>query len=77
MSIQVHMRHVRNKPPYGAGLCVRGCRDWFNAKGLDFRDFLENGFPIEKVRSFNDAVADRVAEAAELEHADKSEVNNG
>lgn len=75
--IRVHMRHVRNPAPHGAGLCVRGAKAWFDARGLSFRDFLDNGLPIAQVDSFKDAVADRVAAAARQEHADKEALNHG
>lgn len=75
--IIVRMQHVRAKPPHGAHLCVRGCKAWFDERGLDFKDFLDNGIPIATVDGFNDAIADRVAAAARAEHAALKEVANG
>lgn len=71
MTIMVHMRHVRDKGDFGANLCTRGARAWFDTNGLDFRDFLDNGLPIETLEALHDALADRVCAAARREHAAK------
>lgn len=67
--IVIYMRHVRNRPPFGAHLCARGAKAWFDDRNLDFRDFLEKGMPVEQAESYNDAFADRAAKAARAEHA--------
>lgn len=69
--IIVHMRHVRGKGEFGADLCTRGARAWFDTNGLDFREFLDNGLPVEKLEALGDALADRVCAAARREHEAK------
>lgn len=43
-----------------AGFCVRGLRRWFEARGLDFQKFLEEGAPVSAAIRLNDAYADAV-----------------
>ena len=45
-----------------AGNCVSGARRWFEAYDLDFRDFLQNGIPVEKFLATGDALAVQVVE---------------
>lgn len=37
-----------------AGHCASGIRRWFEAQGLDFRDFLKNGIDEETLRATGD-----------------------
>lgn len=48
-----------------AGLCVNGARDWFAKHGLDFRDFIKNGTPVEVMRATGCPLAERACQAAE------------
>ena len=43
-----------------AGHCVPGIWRWFNAQGLDFRDFLTNGIDAEILAATKDGFADDV-----------------
>jgi hypothetical protein len=45
-----------------AGLCASGARRWFEAYGLDFRDFVTNGIDAEVLLATGDAYALRVVE---------------
>lgn len=45
-----------------AGHCASGARRWFEAHGLDFRDFLKNGLAAETLLATGDALAVRVVE---------------
>lgn len=45
-----------------AGHCVSGARRWFEAHGLDFKDFLANGVPSSVMAATNDALGLRVVE---------------
>jgi len=47
-----------------AGHCVRGIRDWFLARDLDFRDFLRNGISADIMLSFGDAQANNIVSRA-------------
>ena len=40
-----------------SGHCARGARVWFEAHGLDFRDFLKNGIGEDKLLATGDAMA--------------------
>lgn len=77
IDVQVHMRHVRRKPPYGADLCSTGTKAWFAAHGLDFRSFLANGLPASVLEALNDELANRVVAVARKEHADMQEPGHG
>jgi hypothetical protein len=48
-----------------AGYCPTGARRWFEAHGLDFRDFLKHGIDIEVLRATGDAFAVRAIELHE------------
>lgn len=43
-----------------AGYCASGARRWFEAYGLNFRDFLANGISAEALLATEDALAVRV-----------------
>lgn len=47
------------------GICVPGARRWFEANGLDFRDFLANGMNARQLATYDAlsarVVADRIA----------------
>lgn len=43
-----------------AGLCCRGCKEWFRLRGLDFNDFLKNGIALSQIEHLNDALVDQV-----------------
>lgn len=75
--IRVHMRHVRNPPPYGAKLCASGCKRWFESRDMDFRRFLDEGIPISVLVALDDAIANKVIEAARREAEDLKVVGNG
>lgn len=65
------IRHVHHRPPQGAGLCVKGVRNWFQTNGLDYRDFLRNGIAVSRLDALNDALGNRVAAAARADHEAK------
>lgn len=62
--MRVYVHHITD-----ADLCRRGARAWFSSYGLSWNDFLSNGIEFEKLQSLNDALADRVIEAARKEQA--------
>lgn len=45
-----------------AGICASGARRWFNAHGLDFRDFMRNGIDAELLLATGDAYARQVVD---------------
>jgi hypothetical protein len=48
-----------------AGMCLAGAREWAKLNGLDFRQFLKEGTPIEEIRALNCPLGNRVCDAAE------------
>lgn len=42
--------------------CVSGIRRWFNATGLDFRSFVQNGIDAAQLLATGDALAVAVVE---------------
>jgi hypothetical protein len=43
-----------------AGHCVRGVKDWFEQKNLDFRSFIKDGIAAEDFLATEDALAERI-----------------
>lgn len=66
--IVVTIKHVQ-----ACSMCVRGARQWFERHGLDFRDFLIHGLPVEVVENLGDAMAKMVAKRARDEAAGEEE----
>lgn len=56
-----------------AGFCARGARAWAREHHYDFRDFLINGMPVEKMESYGDHFCLTVAAYVRK----KNEVQNG
>lgn len=55
----VHMRK--------AGFCAHGAKVWFEARGMDFKDFIRNGADIDVAKGMGDPMADRLVEIVERE----------
>lgn len=65
----VHARAAR----FGGGrgvLCAPGIRTWMERHGLDLREFLDRGLPVEQFEAIDDAFAQRLAELAHAEAPD-------
>jgi len=69
MTIIVRIQDIRD-----AGFCSRGARRWAAENGWDFRDFLLNGMPVEKMEEHGDYFCLTVAAHVRKKH---NEVNNG
>lgn len=63
--IVVTIAHVRE-----AGLCSRGAKMWFERNQLDFRHFLQHGYPVSVIEETGDALGLLVAKVARDEHGD-------
>lgn len=51
-----------------AGMCVAGCRRWFQAHGFsdqEFREFLKNGLPADELLRRGDGLVKKVLERKE------------
>lgn len=56
--MKVYVYHVR-----ACGLClIPGAKNWAEAHGFDWRDFIRNGIDIELMEATGDALAKRVTE---------------
>nr|WP_180167693.1 hypothetical protein [Stenotrophomonas sp. SbOxS2]NYU00907.1 hypothetical protein [Stenotrophomonas sp. SbOxS2] len=42
-------------------LCAAGIRTWMDRHGLDLRQFLDEGLPVEQFEALDDAFAQRLA----------------
>lgn len=63
MTIFVKSKHFR-----ACGYCAPGVRSWLRKNNLDgHKFFLHGGLPIEQIRGTGDAMAAKVADAAERE----------
>lgn len=40
--------------------CVKGARKWFEAHGMDFRKFIQEGIPVDEFLEKGDALAEDV-----------------
>jgi hypothetical protein len=52
------------------GYCARAGKDWFETHGLDWKDFLKNGLPVETAEAIGDHPGLTVAAAARKEADD-------
>jgi hypothetical protein len=76
--IRVTAEHARLAKIGGPGvLCAPGIRGWCARYGIDLRDFLDNGMPVEAMESINDAYAQRLAAVARSQAAEELRVKNG
>lgn len=48
-----------------SGSCIAGARQWFEAYGLDFRNFIRDGLAVETLRELDCPLANRACDAAE------------
>lgn len=70
----VTTRHLFTIPGYSArkGFCRGGSRNWFLAHGFDWRDFIVNGIPADKLTATGDGLAQAL-----VDWAKKCEKNHG
>lgn len=69
----ITMKHVRAARLDGAGIaCAPGARAWARRHGIDVRDFLEHGMPIERAELLaqSDAFIARAVTLARAEAED-------
>ena len=64
MSTLVTVEHVRIARKRHGGYCTKGMRVWAERNGLDFRHFLQHGYPIEVMQPVADAFMTRVIDIA-------------
>lgn len=63
-TVMARLEHART-----LGYCARGMRRWFEGREHAWQDFVGAGVPANWLRATGDAMAIRVAEAAEREAA--------
>lgn len=63
---QVTVLHIRE-----CKLCVKGARAWFDKHNLDFRTFIQHGYPASVIAGTNDALGVMVADKAREMHRQK------
>lgn len=63
----VTVEHVRKAREIHGGYCTKGMSVWAERHGLDFRKFIQEGYPVEVFASINDAFIQRVIEIARKE----------
>lgn len=49
-----------------AGMCIAGARDLARLHGLDFKEFMTVGIPLDVARALNDPLVDRACDQAEV-----------
>lgn len=57
--IMVRVEHIRQER-----LCMRGAREWLAHHGIDLRELVETGIPVERVEATGDDFALRVSARA-------------
>lgn len=71
MATLITMRHARAASLSGQkALCAPGIRAWCQHHGIDLREFVERGLPIETFEQLDDAFARRMVAIARAEVAD-------
>lgn len=68
----VTAEHLRIARQRHGGYCTSGVAVWFERHGLDLREFLRHGYPIETIEATNDLLGRQVAQIAR-----ESEAPNG
>jgi hypothetical protein len=62
----------------GSGFCVSGVSAWFEKNGMSMREFLKNGYPLERFNGLEDALSGPVLHEARTRHSSEQEgVING
>lgn len=56
-----HLHAARRKH---GGYCTRGVDGWFTKHGLNLREFLRNGYPIDVIEGTGDLMGKQVAQIA-------------
>lgn len=59
---------VRADDLHALAYCSRGARRWFDFHGLDWREFVLSGLPVEAIEATGDAMALRLAAHVRQRH---------
>lgn len=62
--VMARLEHARR-----LGYCARGMRRWFDGREHGWQEFISTGVPATWLRATGDAMAQRVADAAERDAA--------
>lgn len=62
-----HLRILRQTED----VCVPGAKTWAKEAGVDFKDFMRNGIPAQRLRDSGLHIALRLVEIAEKSERDK------
>jgi len=69
MTILVHGHHLAHPSLPRSRLCMTGARKWFAHHGLDFKQFIMHGLPVEVIEATGDSLGMQVAAVARAEAA--------
>ena len=64
-NVQCHVRDIR-----AAGICMKGARDWFKARDMDWTSFLSEGLNSGHFVATGDPFALRMVECAKKARSD-------
>lgn len=53
---------IRSRELVQCGMCTKGQKQWFEERGLDFRDFLKNGIAADTLLATGDGLATKAVE---------------
>ena len=62
--MMITAEHLRRARALHGGYCVTGMRVWFDRRGLDFKHFLQHGYPVEVIEAADDEFSRRVVAVA-------------
>lgn len=54
------------------GYCLKAVKPWMGQNGIDFRDFVRHGVPIERIEAIDDVLAQRACAACRERYAKES-----
>lgn len=60
----ITMAHIREAHRRGLTICVRGVRNWLEARGLDYMHFVRFGYPASVIEAKDDALGNAIAAIA-------------
>lgn len=60
----ITVEHIRIARDRHGGYCVSGMETWFKSHGMSLREFLQHGYPLERIAAIGDEMSRRVIEIA-------------
>lgn len=60
----ITVEHIRIARERHGGYCVNGMEAWFKSHDMTLREFLQHGYPLERIAAVGDEMSRRVVAIA-------------